>query len=417
MDKYSGVELLQIYANNTGYSASIFINACAYCWVKGVFDNYADADHIDVYYSYRDEIRDSYFSNAYSHSPGGADSDIDVMFKSSGLLIENNILERLHAGNMLNHGSAGNVVGYNYEIGNFDSSANYVTMAMLDNHGAHPQFNLYEGNIGNEWWADSFWGSGSNNTAFRNLFRATDTIATPYTGRSAVQWSSAYLANQQNRGFQIDFPHTNENLIGNIEGSADAVSAVGSANLYHSGPSVCTACEVPPATRYYGCGVDQCEFEAITIGYDTGSDSSGSDVTTFAGGPNNTAGYWVGLAWQSAFLHGNWDIASQTTIWNVHKTESQTLPASFYKSSQPSWWATKYGTPPWPAIGPDVTGGNLDTSTLAGHANANPAMTCYNNTARDSNGLKLFDPTVCYPGSFSSGPAPDPATNLIAVPH
>src|SRR6266571_2475923 len=50
---------------------------------------------------------------------------------------------------------------------------------------------------------------------------------------------------------------------------------------------------------------------------------------------------------------------------------NQTLPASFYLSAKPSWW----GTMPWPAIGPDVTGGNI--ANVGGHAYKNPAQVCY----------------------------------------
>ena len=44
---------------------------------------------------------------------------------------------------------------------------------------------------------------------------------------------------------------------------------------------------------------------------------------------------------------------------------TQTLPPSFYLSSKPSWW----GSIPFPATGPDVTGGNGP----GGHSYGNPA--------------------------------------------
>jgi len=59
------------------------------------------------------------------------------------------------------------------------------------------------------------------------------------------------------------------------------------------------------------------------------------------------------------------------------------LPASFYWSSQPSFWATTYGTPPWPTIGPDVTGGNI--SGAGGYANNNPAALVWQNSPVDAN--------------------------------
>ncbi|MDR3414344.1 MAG: oligosaccharide flippase family protein, partial [Formivibrio sp.] len=38
---YAGVEDLQVYANNSGYSSNFSMSKCAYCWIKGVESNYA----------------------------------------------------------------------------------------------------------------------------------------------------------------------------------------------------------------------------------------------------------------------------------------------------------------------------------------------------------------------------------------
>jgi hypothetical protein len=74
---YAGVEDLQVYANNTGYNSNFGMSACAYCWIKGVESNYTDGDHVEAYWGYHDEIRDSYFSNSFLHTPGAHDSDVD----------------------------------------------------------------------------------------------------------------------------------------------------------------------------------------------------------------------------------------------------------------------------------------------------------------------------------------------------
>jgi hypothetical protein len=242
---------------------------------------------------------------------------------------------------------------------------------------------------------DSFWGSGSNNTMFRNHFRAVDTLASPLSaGRNTVNWSSTQLTTEQLTGEQLAFPYTNLNSLGNVLGSADALTAA--STLYNSGASPFASTVTPPATRNYSNF-----FSAVSIGYNTGSDTNGGGVP----------GSWVGKASGTFFQNGNFDIASKSVIWNGG---SNALPASFYKSSKPSW----FGSVPWPAIGPDVTGGNVDASVLGGHVNANPAEVCYNNTTRDSSGIKLFDPSVCYAGGAapptSSNP-PAPPTGLAAT--
>src|SRR5258708_1557691 len=168
--KYAGVENLQVYANNTGYATNFAMGECAYCWISGVESNYTDGDHVEVDWSYRSEIVNSYFSNAYLHTPGTYDSDITIRNKSSAMLVQNNILERLHVSIMLEWGAAGNVIAYNYMFGNFDTNGYNFLGGDINNHGAHPMFNLYEGNIGAALNFDSGWGSNSSQMTFRNSY-------------------------------------------------------------------------------------------------------------------------------------------------------------------------------------------------------------------------------------------------------
>src|SRR5207247_11001311 len=76
----------------------------------------------------------------------------------------------------------------------------------------------------------------------------------------------------------------------------------------------------------------------------------------------------------------------------------QILPASLYRSSKPSWW----GTMPWPAIGPDVTGGQ-DPS---GHAYKIPAQVCYGSSPKNPDGPLIFNADKCYGNTPSSPPKP-----------
>jgi hypothetical protein len=410
----AGVENLQLFMTNSSPNSSvngsnISLRMCDGCWVKGVFDNYSDSDHVDVDYCYRCEVRDSYFTNSFIHTSGGSDADVAIRSWSSGVLVENNIMERLHSSSIFEWGMAGNVYAYNYSCCSYDQTATNVLDEDVVYHGASPQLNLFEGNIMDNLNLDAFWGSGTNTTAFRNQARATSTIAAyagsgAYTGRAnvgangAINWAGAHLANQQNRSFSITFQNTNFNAIGNVAGSADAKTVVGSGNLFNGGTAPYTMNVVPPGNRVYDT-----TFYAFNYGYNTGFDTNGSSIASFAGGPSNTAGYWVGLANTTKFQHGNFDMASNSIVWVPGVT--QTLPASFYKASKPSW----FGSVPWPAIGPDITSGTVDASVLGGHVNAIPAMVCYNSTARNADGIKMFDPNACYAG-------PLPPTNLGVAP-
>jgi hypothetical protein len=89
----------------------------------------------------------------------------------------------------------------------------------------------------------------------------------------------------------------------------------------------------------------------------------------------------------------------------------QTPPASFYLPGQPGWWATPWGTPKWPAIGPDVTGGNV--TAVGGHVDKIPAELCYEHMSDDpayaANTIKSFNANSCY---ASGGTPPSAPTNL-----
>ena len=47
--KYAGVEDLQVYMNNSGYTTNFLMGGSAYCWIKNIESNYADGDHVRAY--------------------------------------------------------------------------------------------------------------------------------------------------------------------------------------------------------------------------------------------------------------------------------------------------------------------------------------------------------------------------------
>ncbi len=369
--KNAGVENLQLYMNNTGTPANIRMSMCAYCWVKGVHSNFADNDHLDAYWSYRGEIRDSYFHDGFKHISGSSDDDIMIAYKSSGILIENNILIRLHGSIMMNWGAAGNVIAYNYMDGNYDTTYPNTTMMNLAVHGAHPQFNLWEGNIATSIHPDSMWGSSSHGTMFRNWATGITQICLPYSARGAA--GACHPSAQSIYGFAIDYLNADYNLVGNVSGSSQLAAADKE-----------TAQIVSPTSRSgSGTGYD------YTFGY--GIDATGNQAP----------------AYTTAFLHGNYANAGGTITWNSGLS-SHTLPASFYRSGKPSWW----GSMPWPAIGPDVAGGQ----GAGGHAYKIPAQVCYESASKDSSGIAKFNPDSCYAGGGTVTTVAPP-TNLTLAVH
>lgn len=384
--KYAGLENLQVYANNTGYTMMELMEGTAYCWMKGVENNFSDGDHIRVMYSYRNEVRDNYFSNAYQHSPGGTDSDVFIAGNTSGTLVENNIMERLHTSVLLNWGAAGNVIAYNYSFGAFADSASMFETEDIAMHGAHPAFNLIEGNVGTNFHADATWGSNSHNTVFRNWWKGTTQITNPLNGRGVINWGISWWAVQHVRGLELSFATRYTNLVGNAIGSAETAAL----KPYNTGIATMAqqSTVIYPASRSY---------DAVAYGYSFG----------YGGATDGTGGFDsrdTDQPYKTAFIHGDYEYTRNSVVWDAN-TSDHSLPASLFHTSKPPW----FGSSPWPPIGPDVTGG----TGARGFANANPAMACYTNTSRDSNGMLLFDAGGCYGG----GTVVAPPTGLSAVPH
>ena len=373
---FAGVEDLQVRANNTGYETNFKLSMCAYCWIKGVESNYADGDHVDVFWGFHDEIRDSYFSNAYRHAPGAHDSDIDLALKTSATLVENNIMERLHDSVMLEWGAAGDVIAYNYMMGEFDSGAPNVVVGSIDFHGAHPQFNLLEGNVLGSIYADSVWGSSSETTAFRNWVVGTSRVCTPLQGRGTVRCAgtNGHYAFQAALAVQLSYVATRNNLIGNVLGSAQM-----QALRTPGGPVPQEARLEYPAHRAYETAT------AIAFGYGSENDDGQGDGCGGGAPPCHAAN-----TSRTDVVDGNYNNITGLTEWL--KPTGRTLPASFYLEEKPGWW----GSLPYPSVGPDVKG----SQGPDGHSAGNPAETCYTGIMGGSDGGPssplVFDAAKCY---------------------
>ncbi|HWE84234.1 MAG TPA: hypothetical protein VG267_04775 [Terracidiphilus sp.] len=383
--RYAGVEDLQVRANNTGYATNFLLDMCAYCWLRGVESNYADGDHVTVQWGYRDEVRDSYFSNAYLHVPGAHDSDIEIGLKTSASLIENNIIERTHTSVMPQWGAAGNVIAYNYTMGEFDSEAPNVVTGGVDYHGAHPQFNLLEGNVLTAIYADSVWGSSSDTTAFRNWIVGTNRVCTPLTGRAPADCANGHYGFQAARAVQLSYLSTRNNLLGNVIGSARMQALKGYSAPVPQAPTL-----EYPQKRPYETAV------GITFGY-----GSANDDGTGTGCAGGTPPCHAAKTSATDLLHGNFNNAGGTVSWIPGLTHA--LPASFYLAKKPDWW----GRLPFPATGPDVTGG----SGPGGHSYGNPAQACYMRIMGGSDGGAgsplEFNARRCY-GPTPQTPQEDP---------
>jgi hypothetical protein len=382
----SGVEGLTIDAQSGTTTAALMFQNAYDVFVRNVRIIGGNRGHISTRQVGRLSILDSYLYSANAF--GGLAYGIDIL-ASSGFLMQNNICHYMVTCRI--GPAAGSVSAYNYAIdtsyaGGTDAK-NYFSW--FGTHDAGGGMELWEGNQANGFISDFPHGQSPLYTFFRNHFRGVDERTTSPVGpeNRFVFGLQAY-----SRGYSI---------VGNVLG-------------------------LNSLTFAYNCyaGVSGCASEA----------SSADDLYVYYLG-HSRGGSTVAdsIVWTSLLRWGNYDTVSDAVRWcgNSSNTgwattcsstsevpttgitrlngnpvpSTETLPESFYLSSQPSsWWRTPWGTPAWPPIGPDVTGGDHPDSGLGGRSYKIPARLCYDNATVDSGytvtqrdrGLLLFNADTCY---------------------
>jgi len=383
----NGVEDLSMDHTNTSSSiaAGVFVFNGYNNWFKNIRDINSQHKHIWFYQAAANVVRDSYFYgswNAASESYG-----IDT-YNGADNLIENNIFQHIATG-MINEGCVGCVYSYNYAIDDYytaNGAAPAWQQFALYGHSVGDAYVLWEGNQAVGLVGDDIHGTRHFVTAFRNYLSGRDEASTT----PKTQQTSAIILEAYNRYF---------NIIGNVLGTPG----------YH------TNYQVAPVSAGDGGNASLANKSIYSFGF------SGNEGTR--GGFNNDV-----TLLSTTMRWGNYDSVSNLvkflplevptglSLFANPLPVSQVLPASLRLVSQPSFWSTPWGTPPWPAIGPDVLGGNVPG--LGGHANNIPARLCYLNSPIDpaypgaaDRGVLLFDASSCY----TSNGAPSPPTNLRVV--
>lgn len=160
----SGIEYLHIYRVDNNDVHGVTFERAYNCWMRGVEVNNVRKSTVQVMYSYRVEIRDSYFHDATDFSGGGHGYGIELMNRSSNCLVENNIFKKFRHSMLLQYGANGNVFGYNYsrELGN-------DILPDISLHGTWTHENLFEANVVERAGVGDYWGPAPYNTFLRNI--------------------------------------------------------------------------------------------------------------------------------------------------------------------------------------------------------------------------------------------------------
>ena len=336
--KYAGLENVKLYANNSGLRCNVQIDSAAYCWMKNVEGDFADGDHVWMSFSLGIEIRHCFFHDGFLHGPGTTDDSLKMNWKDTACLIVDNIFWRMHGCVICQFGSAGNVIAYNFATNSYhyEGSTNdvYTQIPPYTSHGAHPMFNLWEGNIGSQWKMDASHGSSSHNVVLRNVCTAEDWYAPPINTRYTTvdladgHWETGYQA-----AFVQNWCSSSNSLVGNIAGSPMFVTT-------HNGLYLAISTNSYPGSACFEFG----------FSYD---DTSYTTALT---------GFQSYLPWQSVLMQGNYDYKTATQHWDPTISD-HSITNSYFLTSKPSW----FGILNWPPFDPANPAAASITNIPAGY--------------------------------------------------
>lgn len=353
-----------------------------------------------------------------------------ILINGSDILVANNIVQWTRIGIITGGPSAGNVIAYNYLNNCFESNGD-LWGCLWDGHSNGDDFNLWEGNVAPQAYQDQTHGGKLSETYFRNLLTGWESCSNGNCSPSATSKQAnldALSALAYNRY---------GNIVGNVLGT----------------PGISTL-------SYAYTNASQFWSSNSGIGhiFNLASGNGCSPSGGCQGGP--LAIDRVVLS--STMWWDNWDAFNKATLactgiasplaacpqdqrgdaaptYPGLSNPSSNLPASFFLSSRPSWWA---GSIPFPAIGPNVTGGNVGqcggtpnqqgqyalvpatsssqcagqglNAAWSGHVNAIPAMACYLNTMGGppdgtNTSVLSFSRSACYAGGSTSTAPPAPS--------
>jgi hypothetical protein len=426
----AGVE--DLLMDVSAISAScVSINSAYAVWVKGVSCSTANFFHVYAWASANFVVRDSYFY--WTKNAGTTSYGIGSGGQVGNALFENNIIQGVVDPLNVNGTCTGCVFAYNFSVNQYDTTSQYL-FASSPMHSAATDYILEEGNIGAGSNQDTIHGPHLADTFFRNYFTGLESNNGTMTSMDTIPVIVGAFSRYNN-------------YLANLLGTA------GYHTVYQCIPS--------SASQQY-CSTDNGSGAGNVHIWDIGfSHVAQIDYNNDPPEPNDT------LTASSFYRYGNYDVVHGSVQFNSSEVPtgdpnfpnsvpgSNTFPSSFYNGITADfptcgtglsfWKNPSTGTcPPYPSVGPDVTGGDIGMCTSGtykwslalsssqcaggsfsasadgGYGSSNPAMRCYLNQMSgppDGTGSILsFNRTSCYAtDSSSSSLVPPPPTNLTVT--
>lgn len=304
---YCGLENVLIDRTRaTGIAPSVAVVEAFGCWVMGVTARMSPSDHIYCRDSLECTITGCRIDNSQTHTGSGG---VVLYRRCCGFLVYDNIFHQLSPAVSVSSGSCGNVISYNYSRDNMTDSG-LQGPAFNANHGGHTAMNLFEGNVGGQFQADGYFGSSSKTTLYRNNFTGIDEDTGLIANSKCIdlcRWNTDYA------------------ITANVLGTQ----------------AITTSYEQSQGTNFnYSTAV------VYRLGYPNPSDNT-TDGTKIPPANPLTSGQSLDTRVSLNLSRiANFDVINGLTPLTF------SFPPSLYLTAKPAW----FGSIPWPAIGPDVSG-------------------------------------------------------------
>jgi hypothetical protein len=347
----AGLENMQLFgASNDSHNALVGMQRAVGSWVRAVDFDMPSRDGFFIAWGFQNDIDSCHIYDGF-----GVDNNYRfnrLVHKTTLSRVVNCIVERSVDSIMLEWGAAGNVIAYNYTLKGYNPVVrSFLVKGITMNHGAHPQFNLVEGNVvTNKICADSTWGSSSDSLIYRNAIFGFEQSRGPDNARTID--ATTYNETQVNYAIDLWEGQIRYAAVGNIIGNTG---------------NWASKAKVRKPT--YPTSFD---YDTTAICIALGKDSDGLAYTPILTSPAST------------FIdHGNYDVVTAGQVWDG-SISNHTLLDSYCYAAKPSWWDDAVT---WPPINP-ASPGTLANATV-------PARYRYDNGISAS-------PTISYSTTVST---------------
>lgn len=404
---------LDLSASGTPADAVQMVN-CYDCWVTGVEIKKPTQVAIDILQGTNNLVESNYIYDTTGGGQCASPCGIRPQYTGNNL-IANNICQQVEQCIFFDGDTTGNVLEANLCVGSSIPAAGSSDLLNCIDYHAGNDYDLAESNIVNQISCDDVHGTCDHQTSYRNFLTGWDSVpsnpVTVYTNAIENFAFARYFNNiagvSGTSGYHTHYSGTNE----------------GNNYVLNWGQALTTntSVSIPADPLGLSTSVRWGSYDSVTAAVrwcgtslDTGWSATCGSTTEAA----NTASTYPGFV----------PVAGDTAIGEA------VLPPSFFYTSRPSWWSSSI---PFPAIGPDVSGGNvgqcsgslntvgqfngvaalsntqcgnhgITSSAWGGHLNAIPAMQCYLNIMGGppdgSGGALIFNPSTCYTASASGPP-------------